>query len=316
MSLFVIVGLALAIYLLLMPIPFQGRASRALGDLVHAPLFGSMAIAAMMVMERLRPLRDDFSALTIRGMTVILILSAAGAAMEVLQQTFGRSASTHDAMSNALGITAAVLCYIGWRWNRFRIRRKHVSRACFASAGCLLALAWYSPSLVLRDVVNVDRQFPLLASFESPAEMGRFWFTHCRADRTRADATHGSYALEVEFEARSFPTLTLIELQHDWSQAEAMEIDVTLDAAHNEPVTFAIQVLDGPRKDAEEDTYRGSWTLDPGVSKRIRISREELIEGPEGRELDLAKIANVDLSVVEPEVGTRIRIDRMWLQLR
>jgi hypothetical protein len=268
----------------------------------------------MAVLDRIWPSRNHFKVLTARGIALVLAMSAIGALMEWVQQSFGRSASWHDAMANALGITAAVFGYIGWRWHRCHPSRRHLSRALFCAAGCLLALAWFSPVLVLIDVVNVERNFPRLASFESPAEMGRFWFHDCRGSRTQSDATDGKYSLEVTYEQSKYPRFSLIEFHRDWSQAKALELDVRVVQATDAKVTFLVKVLDQARRD-DDDTYRGSWTIEPGNVKRIRIDRTSLLAGPADRPLDLSQIDYVDFALVEPGERTTIRIDRIQLSL-
>ncbi|MDG2219883.1 MAG: hypothetical protein P8L85_00780 [Rubripirellula sp.] len=298
------------VFVLLVPLPFSGRAWAAAGDLVHAPLFGCLSFAAMTALERLRPLRESFAKLTVRGIVVMLVISLIGAMMEILQNYMGRSPSLHDAVSNALGCAAAVLVYIGWRWHRRRPEKKYCSQMLFLASGCLLALSWYAPAMVLRDVLNVKRNFPLLASFETDAEMGRFWFDDSQGVRRPSDATEGLYSLELICEPTSFPRISLIELESDWSQAEAFEIDVRLESPSRGRVTLVIKVVDQVDRDAV-NAYQGTWTLEPGSYKRIRIAREALLAGSGERSLDLSRIHYVGIGLVEPEMTTRLRIDRL-----
>ena len=297
-------------FLLLVPMPFTGRAWAATGDLVHAPLFGCLSLAAMWGLERLRPVRDNFFRLTVRGIVLVVMISSLGTMIEILQRYMGRSSSLHDAVSNALGSAAACLVYIGWRWQRSRPNKKLRSQLYFLASGCLLALSWYAPVMVLRDVLNVEREFPLLASFETEAEMGRFWFDDSQGIRRPSDATDGMYSLELICEPTSFPRISLFELHSDWSQAEALEIDVRLDSPTHNRVTFVIKVVDQTDRDAM-NAYRATWMLESGPYKRIQITRDAMLAGSKDQSLDLSRIDYISIGLVEPDTTTRLTIDRL-----
>lgn len=279
---------------------------------MHAPLFGALSIALMMILERVRPLRNDFSEIAIRGGLVILVMSTFGAAMELVQGGFGRSASTHDALANTLGVSGAVFGCVGWRWHRARPSRKSLSSVLLLAAGCLFALAWYRPVMILRDVMNVERRFPELATFESPAELGRFWFHECRGVRKKQDPTDGRYVLQVDYEKSAYPRFALVQLHRDWSNAQALEFDVRMIAPKQGTVTFQVKVVDDSDNESnDKGAYRGRWTLQPGNTERIRITREELLKGPKDRSLDLSDIDYVDFGLVRPDTATQIQIDRI-----
>jgi hypothetical protein len=308
--------LILVVMGLLMRVPFTGRTAHALGDLVHAPLFGGMTLGALCLLERFRPARGAVASLSVRCLSVSAIVFAFGIAIELAQHRLGRFATVHDAVANGLGIVAASLVYVALDLRRYRPERRSVSRAFLASAGFLLAIAWWSPVMMLRDVVAVRYDFPLLASFESDAEFGRFSFRECKGQLTRRDATDGTYAMEITFQSASHPGATMFDLQPDWSAMKTLEMDVTLDASYTgDSVRFMVKVIDELHRTDHSDTYRGEWALKPDQPQHIRITREEVVDGPDTRQLDLSKIKFVDLLVLEPGETTKIRVDAMRLTL-
>src|SRR6056297_892652 len=118
--------LGLVVMGLLFPMPFHGRTATAVGDLVHAPLFGSLALGWLWGWQCLRPLEPRAASpstppatgpllrgLLVRGLLVWIALSGFGAVMEVAQDGMGRSMSRHDAIANALGALAAISGYTG-----------------------------------------------------------------------------------------------------------------------------------------------------------------------------------------------------------
>lgn len=307
-----LIVMGIAIFLLLMPLPFEGRAWRSIGDLAHAPLFGLLAFAALLGWERLNPLRDDFKRRLIRSLVVIVLVSLFGATMELVQQRFQRSASWHDAMSNCLGVTAAVFIHFAWQWRRWRPARKLIPRALYIAAGCLLAIAWHTPASVIMDVVNVRRNFPLLASFESPAELQRFWFSDADGRRVQLDATDGRYSLDVVFDGEDFPRFTLVELGRDWSGMTAFEMDVVVVSPEMGTVEFLVKILDQTRSDFN-DSFSRTFELRYGEPQRIRIDCDEMVSRTVNRPLDLALIDYIDFGFIRPSDPVRLRVDRIRL---
>ena len=314
LTLFAVGLVALVVAGLLTPIPFIGRIGTALGDLAHAPLFGGIALGIFCLLDRFRPLPGPGVSLAVRSMLVLVGLFAFGVAIELTQQFFGRSAAVHDAVANGLGILAATF----WVWARsFPPDRWWSPRILLSSAGFLLAIAWWNPLMILRDVVRVHWDFPMLASFESREELKRWYLRECEARLSRQDATSGNHSMEVIFQPTSYPGTTLVEMQSDWSAMKTLELDVVLDPSYSgRSVRFMLKVIDKLHQNNHEDAFRGTWTLEVGQPQRIRVTREEVVRGPDDRELDLSKVEAVDLLLLEPGETTKVRFDRLKLTLQ
>ncbi|MEO1617822.1 MAG: hypothetical protein AAFV88_18360, partial [Planctomycetota bacterium] len=149
-----ILVIAGVIFALLVPMPVHGRVATAIGDLAHAPLFGSLALAWLWTWGRLRPLDRHNVAdgqppqerpvhqgrrLVFRGVCVWIVLSTFGVCMEVVQSGVGRSMSRHDAIANSLGIAAAIAAYVAtWFWLH---RRRRSAAVFFLAAAVILTIA-------------------------------------------------------------------------------------------------------------------------------------------------------------------------------
>jgi hypothetical protein len=309
-----VIVIALAVVGLLCPLPLQGRLSTALGDLMHAPLFAALTLSVLGWLEVARPQRLGPVWLR-RCAGVCLGWLVFGIAMELFQQRLGRSAALHDVMANGLGIAGAALCHVGWRWKRERPAESWLPRSMWLTAGAMLALAWWQPLSMLRDVVAVQADFPLLASFESPMELGRFYYRDCAGSLSRQDATHRSQSLQIAYQPTAHPGATLIEMCPDWSAMRTLEMDVTLDrSAPAGGATLLVKVIDFEQLD-EHDIYVGTWQLQPGVTQHLCIPRADLVVGPRTRSLNLSRIRWLDLVVVEPAQTTLVRVDAMKLTL-
>ncbi|MEO1527061.1 MAG: hypothetical protein AAFX06_16605, partial [Planctomycetota bacterium] len=49
--------LVVVVAALLVPVPYKGRSASTLGDLVHAPLFGSLGLATLWAWKQLSPIQ-------------------------------------------------------------------------------------------------------------------------------------------------------------------------------------------------------------------------------------------------------------------
>ena len=97
---------------------------------------------------------------------------------------------------------------------------------------------------------------------------------------------------------------------------QTLEMDVTLDqSCPGGRAEFMVKVLDRLHRH-HGDTYRRQWTLVPGETTHLRITRDEIVSGPDTRQLELSRVQFVDLLLLEPIGATKVRIDNMRLKLR
>ena len=305
---------ASAITALLVPLPFPGRLADIIGDMVHAPLFGGLALGVLFLLDYFFP-RGPESSLLKRSALVLLGLFSVGAVIEWCQSMFGRTAALHDAFSNGLGVLAATLAYAWWTTRRDQnggpIPRRVLLAGCFAA----VTVSWWTPLTSLADMIAVRIQFPLLVSFETRSEVKRFFFRECAGKRVKQDATDGKYALQITFQPTEYPGATLIDLQRDWSEMRTLQLDVVLDQGYSqESVEFMVKIHDRPHH-RHEDTYRNVWRLRPGQPRHLVMTRDEILSGPDSRQLDLSRIMFVDLMVLAPGEKTRIRVDALRLDV-
>lgn len=312
--------IAVVVTALLVPIPLMGRASSAIGDLVHAPLFGSLAFATLWAWQRLDPLPNSASTSTphqgrrllIRGVVVWISLSLFGLGMEFLQGSMGRSLSRHDAIANSLGIAAAVFGYaaIGFRAGG----RLRTASGFAVVAFVILAVAWYRPVAMLSDVARMPSEFPLLASFESSTELTRWHFRGAVGVLVQRDVAYGQQAVEVTFAAEQFPAITLIDTVPNWSGYDFLELDARLDANHPaESEMMLIKIIDATQAESESGAFQFPVKLIRGRPQRIRVPLVDSAGGWNEVAMDWTKIRFVDIGLVEPSDSVVIRFDRLIL---
>ena len=308
--------LAAAVTGLLMPVPFVGRVSVAVGDMVHAPLFGGLALGTLVLLQLVRPIHDFNLELLLRSLLVFAIVSGLGVGIEYAQASLGRTATVHDAVSNGLGVLTAVLWYSGHLLRRLQPNRRALPWSFAISGLAMIAISWWAPVMMLRDAIAVHREFPKLASFESYAELQRLYFRECKGKLTTDHVTDGGLALEVEYEATPYPAATLVELHQDWTKVETLSIDVTLVESNSaDEAHLMLKVYDREHNGMHQDTFRQNYRLVRGVPTTITINREELLGGPDDRRLNISQVLYVDLLLIKPPNPTCLVFDHMRLKL-
>lgn len=300
---------------LLVPIPNQHRAFGAIWDLVHTPLFCGVTLGVLYLLEMIVPTGIPSRKRLARLMIVVTGVFAFGLATEFAQSLLGRRATMHDAVANGLGILAAAALYLSY-WHKRQQPDKRAPRRVLIAIGFLLILcAWLHPAVRLVDMAKVHLDYPLLGSFESNAELERWYMRECKARITDRDATDGHYAMEVTYLPTAYPAATLTDLHTDWSDMKSLELDVTLDSTSpSQRVQLVIKVIDELHHN-HSDTFRKQFTLVAGETTHLRMMRDEIVAGPGTRELDLSRIQYVDLLLLELDAETVIRIDSLRLTL-
>ncbi|TWU03245.1 DUF1109 domain-containing protein [Neorhodopirellula pilleata] len=311
-----LVGFVLAAAVLLIPIPLQGRVAEAVGDLAHAPLFGGFTVSILLLWHRVRPLHHFGRDWLGRIALVALCVFIAGILVELTQSLTGRKAAFHDVVANGIGILAAASLCIGLLNHLHRPEHRPLTIAMIVLTVVLGVASTVAPLRILRDVWEVHRAYPVINSFESPNDVKRWYLDDCSVQRVQSNVTEGEYAMRWLIQDAEHPAITLIETASDWSDAASLELDVTLDPSYPEDVSVFVKVIDYEHTDYHHDVCRKEFRIEPGRTQHLTVSRQEMIEGPDSRKLDLTRIKFVSLVCYRPGKDTWIDVDAIRVELR
>jgi hypothetical protein len=309
---------SIAVIGLLMPIPIAGRAAAAVGNLFHAPMFGSLVVIGLWAWNQFKSIpvgTFHYKRQIIgRAFVMVLMMSVCGVLMEAMQALTSRSSSIHDALANLSGATAGAAIYVGYE---FRSRSNGIRRYLVWSIAGLIAslcLWWASKDAVatLVDVRRVTTRFPILSSFETDSEFRRWYFRESWRSPGDIGVTHGKRSMRVRYDVTDFPGPTLVEMYPDWTSMKALCLDVTVDKnAADLVVRLVVKVTDGAHDGTHEDTFHQTFELRRGESRSIQIDRDSLVAGPDTRELDLRDIRYLDLMLDRPSTPTVVFFDHV-----
>lgn len=307
-------GFVLAAGALLIPVPLRGRIADAVSDLAHAPLFGGVTVSILLLWYRVRPLngfgRDWLGRIALVALCVFIV----GILVEMLQTLTGRTAALHDVVANGIGILAAASLCIGLLNHLHRPRHRALTVAMIALTVVLACVAMITPIRIIRDVWTVQSSFPVINSFESPMDIARWHFDDCSARRVQSNVTDGQYAMRWLIQDAEHPAITLIETVADWSNASSLELDVTLDPNYSGVATIFVKVIDHAHVDYHHDVCRKKFLIEPGQTQHLSVSREEMVNGPETRKLDMTRIKFVSLTCYRPGQRTWIDVDAIRVE--
>jgi len=291
--------LAALCVLLLVPLPEHhgDRWMVYLQDFAHFVLF---ALAVFLLVF----LPGEASAFSLRR--AVLIVAAAlvvGLLAEFVQPFVGRTAGGRDVLLGVTGGVAAV-CVCAALSRRARIVRV----VCGASALALASAAVLPLILISCDRHAALRAFPLLASFESRAEIGRWSVNGCRISRTRERATHGSWTLKIEvMNPDNYPGIFLADSVLDLSRMRRLCFDAYVPG----PTALKIWLRIDDRMDpVYVERFQDFRTLFPGTNT-LCVERAIAESTPSGRSLDLGRVHSWGLFFDQAKPGDILYIDNV-----
>lgn len=301
--------------LLLIPFGVLTRTREALSDMVHAPAFGTLALLIVAWIVGRRPTADGSQSRPATTsstwspervcLAVWIGVTVFGALSEVLQGYVGRGRSLHDAVSNSLGAAAFLLMYLAFRSEQATKRRR-----LFGAAVAAMGAAWFVPLAALADVWRQHREVPQLAGFERAAELDRWVLHHANMSRSPYHASEGRWSAEIDCEPGQFAAVVLRMADLDWRGYDTLEFDLYLPQML--PTPLYLKVVDRHYDGRPYDRYDAPLVLRAGAN-HVRIPLAEIVSGPQGRPLDLARIWWLEFYLIDSPRPTEFWLDNLRL---
>lgn len=160
------------------------------------------------------------------------------------------------------------------------------------SASLLLILLMLGPLLYAAiDDRCLLRDFPLLASFESPLEMSRWAVEGGNSiERVKQHASEGVFSMKTVLATGPYPGIALEHFLPDWSGYASLGFDVFSEQAA--PLKLTVRINDRMHNEQYNDRYNETFQLHPGIN-RISISLDKVRNAPKGRKMDMAAIKSL-----------------------
>lgn len=223
---------------------------------------------------------------TTSSLLVASLALTAGLSIEYLQALIGRQFSWQDL---GYDMTGAILA-IGHQLHLKKILPAYLNKIS-GSICLLLFFAVCIPSIIaITDEAYAYYQFPVLADFSSPFETKRFAGSGSLS-RISEQRNSNNKLIRVTFNTDQYSSLALKYFIGDWRQFKQLRFDVL--NPDTETLQLTCRIHDQQHRQNGynfNDRFNRHYSLDKGWHQ-VTIALDEVKISPQGRPMDLAKIA-------------------------
>jgi len=283
------------------------RLERAIWNSGHFVLF---ALSVWLLLTHTKLKNDGWKKLLIISLLFSFII---GMSIELIQSTIGRDMDRADLITDILGgFFGFLLAATAWR----EIKESKIRPYIYITMGLVFLIAFYPVTHILLDNYRMQSRFPVLADFESSAELQRWEHANVIRFETSTDhVSNGDYSLYVKFGLSQYPQISLLHFPSDWSGYDYLNLDIY--NTQKIPTRIVLKVYDRLhrlRGSVLNDRYNQVFTLKPGWNK-LQVSLQRIKNAPATRLMNIDDIALVSLFIIEPEKSVSIYVDNLSLSM-
>lgn len=299
-----ILVIALPALALTVRLPSHPQILGVLNNAAHAPVFGAFAIVVFELLQR-------FPALILwrRYFAAFLIAVGTGGLVELIQPVVGRGAEIGDLINDALGAIGALALFA------FVVSRER--RALLISVLAFAPVLWPVADASVAYALRAGA-FPTLLGGDSWPDRYfiqtrgvKVWHTVLPLPWHRSEDPP---SLLVETVGTRWPGVTHSEPHSDWRGYTSLLIDIT--NPDSRPLALTLRVHDLAHDNQASDRFNRNLLLAASQRQTVVIPLVEIERAPDGRLIDLSRIAGVILfGDGDPAlVGRQYYVTRIWLE--
>lgn len=250
-------------------------------DFGHLPLFGIISLGFVIIFKHYQKHANLRSYLYAWIITVIL-----GIATELVQIiTPERFFELGDILFDAIGAGCFLTLAYPFQDVEIRVRKIFRTVAIAAVFACTIPLL-----LAALDEISMHNSFPLIGSFESRLEMGRWIEQNSEITRSNLHPTNGKYSMKVRLLPGEYPGISLKYLTRNWQGYDRLIFNVLLE--ENNALRITVRIHDKNHNEQYEDRFNRGFVINPG-NNTVIIDLKEVMEAPKGRRIDMGNIVNI-----------------------
>jgi VanZ family protein len=275
-----------------------------LNNAAHAPVFGALAVVWLLLLRDVSPLRERH-----RFAVAFVATVAIGGLIELIQPAIGRGAEWVDLLNDTLGaiaglaLTAALSSRRRWAALVVVVAATPVLWPVAESSIAYATRAWEFPTVLGGDT-RADR-----------------YFVHTRGAKSEPSVLPPQWSLDgdprslrIQIVGGNWPGITHSEPQPDWRAYSKLMLDMT--NPESRPLRLTLRVHDRSHDNRASDRFNRTFTLTAAQRSVLAVPLSEIASAPEGRSLDLSRVAGVILfgDGSPQQVGHVFYITRIWLE--
>jgi len=275
-------------------------------DYGHLPLFGVVSLVILWILNHGKwPCTT-----TKRYLQAGIIMIFLSVLTECIQMLLpNRYFQLGDILNDTIG--AAVFLWLAYSFlNDLPGLTKVLSRWAVILLMMLPAIPIFVAAI---DTWNMERNFPVLNSFESYLEMSRWTQKESMIRRSTLHASEGGYSLEAALLPGSYPGISMDYLANDWRGYEGMSFDVFLEGPS--PLSITVRINDRAHNNEFADRFNKRHQIFPGWN-HISINLDDVRSAPKGRMMNMAEITNFSIFTYRLKEHRTIFFDNFRLQNR
>ncbi len=305
---FVVLLLSVVIVAFLLFYDF-GKSHSRIFDMVinfgHLPLFGMIALITLWIIGNGKWPYKEISYVKAWAITSFL-----GALTECIQAFIPyRHFRIVDILTDALGSAL----FLTLTYTVQKVENKKGAILLLKVLLVLMIIRAYPIFEATLDTWNMEKDFPLLSSFESPFEMTRWTNGESRIIRTTAHATNREHSLKVNLLPGIYPGIVLNYLINDWRGYNRLTFDAFVEGSSSLDIT--VRINDLKHNEEYTDRYNEGFQLQPG-DNHISINLDEVKKPPHGRTMDMADITNICIFAYNLKTPRTVYFDNFRLENR
>ena len=300
------IGMAGSLALLLfVEVPGHGLWHRALLDSAHGPIFA--AVAVLLLLMRAPEARTRRSAYVIAFVAALVL----GILIEFVQSLGGRPGSVFDVMTDAAGAATGLAL-----WSLLRRQPgDHPWPAIAIALAGITFVAW-PPLQTARAYAHRAAVFPTIVDFRGSeglqfvtTEGSRAWIAALPAPWAQVTDER---ALLIRYDEQHVAAMRVLEPESDWRGYSIVAVDITNPAKRDLELTF--RVFDAAHDGSHSDRLNLPLVIPPQTRTTIRVALAAVESAPQGRPMDLARIADVMLFGRQGQPPAVLYLSRIWLE--
>lgn len=235
-------------------------------------------------------------------------LFAAGIAVELIQPSFGRSASFTDIYYNFVGIVAALAIGASRKFKTPQRIGTHL--LCIF----LIASSFTVPAIGALTLHKRNESLPSLLNFEESWQQ-RLYRAGGSANLSITSRPQGwensSTTLKVDFQKTNYPGFSIPHIYPDWRGFDTIKLSVF--SKNDEAQRITIRVHDEHHNQRYQDRYNENFVIQPGLNQLI-IELNAIKQRPEGRDMDMENIAGLAMFSASPKEIFSLYFDDLRLE--
>lgn len=312
-----IVALLAAVFVLDgIDLPQQTRVWREFTNAGHAPMFGVVAVAILLLS---RAMLDRKVKSPVTHYFIAFIGAVTMGGLTELGQVIGpRDASLGDLVNDVIGAAAflGILATFDSRFRESAVLRRPVLRLTVRVTAVMIFLVTYIPFTILVFAHSHRKvHFPVICDFESYLDRSFAFALDSDLDvgpPPSGWSDNGSTAVaRIKLGQSGSAGLGIQYPAPIWTGYSAFAVDIYLDAATDHQIMLRID--DTLHNFEDNDRFNRVLELSPGLNQ-VEIPLEEIASAPATRRMDMESIANIIIFAGPTATPATLYIDNIRLK--